>query len=128
MTRYLTLVELIIINEQIIGKRASLRDVDLLEAAVIRPQSSAFGADAYPTLAEKAAALLHSLARNHAFVDGNKRTAAVAVILFLELNGYTVRWNDEAALEFIVASATGAHTLEQIAAWIADNISEAAAT
>lgn len=128
MTRYLTLVELIIINEQIVGKRASLRDVDLLEAAAIRPQSSAFGADAYPTLADKAAALFHSLARNHAFVDGNKRTATVATILFLELNGYTVRWNDEAALDFIVASATGDHTPEQIALWIAEHVSEAQVT
>jgi death on curing protein len=121
MTRYLTLVELIIINEQIIGARSQLRDVDLLEAAVLRPQSSAFGADAYQTMPDKAAALFHSLARNHAFVDGNKRTSTVATILFLEMNGYHVAWDDAQALEFILAVATGHHEIAAIAEWIEAN-------
>jgi death-on-curing protein len=124
MTRYLTTAELIIINEEIIGTRTQLRDVDLLESAIIRPQSSAFGEDAYPTISDKAAALFHSLARNHAFVDGNKRTATIATIIFLEHNGYAVDWNDEEALQFIVASATGGHDVEQIAQWISDHITE----
>ncbi|MFW5748160.1 MAG: type II toxin-antitoxin system death-on-curing family toxin [Chloroflexota bacterium] len=119
MTRYLTLYEMMIINEEIIGGRSQLRDVDLLEAAVLRPQASAFGEDAYPTVPEKAAALFHSLARNHAFVDGNKRTATVATIIFLELNHYTVRWNDEEALDFIVEAATGRADMPVIAEWIA---------
>ncbi len=124
MTRYLTIVELIIINEEIIGKRTQLRDVDLLEAATLRPQASAFGEDAYPTIPHKAAALFHSLARNHAFVDGNKRTATVATILFLELNGYRVRWDDEQALGFILRGATGGATLDEIITWIASNTAE----
>lgn len=124
MIRYLTIAELIIINEEIIGKRTQLRDVDLLESSVIRPQSSAFGQDAYPTIAEKAAALFHSLARNHAFVDGNKRTATIATILFLEQNGHQVDWNNEEALQFIVQSATGGHDVEQIADWISQHITE----
>ena len=124
MTRYLTTAELIIINEEIIGKRTQLRDVDLLESAVIRPQSSAFGEDAYPTLPAKAAALFHSLARNHAFVDGNKRTATIATIIFLEHNGYDLEWNNEEALQFIVTSATGQHDIEQIAHWISTHSTE----
>ncbi len=62
-------------------------DEGLLQSAVARPQTSAFGDDAYPTLWDKAAALLHSLARNHAFVDGNKRTAWASAWAFLRLNG-----------------------------------------
>jgi len=123
MTRYLTTVELIILNEEIIGKRSQLRDPDLLEAAVLRPQASAFGVDAYETIPQKEAALFHSLARNHAFVDGNKRTSTVATILFLELNGYHVRWDDEAALNFIVEVATGQHDLESITVWLTANTS-----
>jgi death on curing protein len=68
-----------------------LRDYGLLEAAVLRPQSTAFGEDAYPTLHEKAAALLHSLARNHPFVDGNKRTAWAATAVFYEINGHSIQ-------------------------------------
>lgn len=119
-TRYLNIVELLIINETLIGKQSQLRDVDLLEAAVLRPQSSAFGEDAYPTVIDKAGAFFHSLTLNHAFVDGNKRTATVALIIFLEWNGYRVVWDEAQALEFIVAASTGAYTVEQITQWLAE--------
>jgi death on curing protein len=121
-TRYLNMVELIVINEEIIGAQSQLRDVDLLEAAVLRPQSSAFGADAYPTLIEKAAAFFHSLSRNHAFVDGNKRTSTVALLMFLRLNGYRVVWSQAQALEMILAIATGAHELASITDWLQQNV------
>jgi len=122
MTRFLNTVELILINEEIIGKKhAQLRDVDLLEAAIERPKSSAFGQDAYPSIVEKAGAFFHSLSRNHAFVDGNKRTSTVATILFLQMNGYTVTWQDEDALAFILEVATGAHEISTITAWLANN-------
>lgn len=116
--RYLNVVELIIINEEIIGTESQLRDVDLLESAVLRPMSSAFGQDAYPTIIDKAAALFHSLSRNHAFVDGNKRTSTVAMILFLRLNGYRVTWEPEDALTFILEAATGQHDLASITGWL----------
>lgn len=119
MTRYLNTVELIIINEEIIGGRSQLRDVDLLEAAVLRPQASAFGVDAYPTIPEKAAAFFHSLSRNHAFVDGNKRTSTVALLMFLSLNGCTITWEPAEALEFILEAATGAYDIPAIARWLA---------
>lgn len=64
-----------------------VRDSGLLPAALARPQASAFGADAYATLNEKAAALLHSLARNHALVDGNKRRALASTIALIGING-----------------------------------------
>ncbi len=122
MTRYLNTVELIIINEELIGHQSQLRDVDLLEAAVLRPQASAFGEDAYPTISEKAAAFFHSLSRNHAFVDGNKRTSTVAVLLFLELNGYRVTWEPQAALEFILDISTGIHDIAAITQWLTAHI------
>ena len=120
--RYLNIVELIMINEALIGKQSQLRDVDLLEAAVLRPQASAFGADAYPTIVDKAAAFFHSLSRNHAFVDGNKRTSTVALILFLELNAYDITWQPEEALEFILEVATGAHDVSVLTTWLENNV------
>ncbi|MCU0482241.1 MAG: type II toxin-antitoxin system death-on-curing family toxin [Anaerolineae bacterium] len=119
--RYLNVVELIIINEELIGGKSQLRDVDLLESAVLRPMTSAFGEDAYVTIHDKAAALFHSLSRNHAFVDGNKRTSVLATILFLELNGYTVTWDAEQALEFVLQIAQGATDWEVISEWLQAN-------
>lgn len=68
------------------GQDVQIRDFGLLAAAVARPQSSAFGEDAYPDPWVKAAALLHSLARNHALLDGNKRAAWASAWTFLEIN------------------------------------------
>jgi death on curing protein len=105
--RYLTVDELIYINEQIptIGTihkilkgKQRVRDMGLLEAAAARPMQTVFGEDAYPTTQEKAAALLHSLTRNHPFADGNKRTATVAAIFMLDINGLRVKWKAEEAL------------------------------
>ncbi|OBG75340.1 MULTISPECIES: type II toxin-antitoxin system death-on-curing family toxin [unclassified Mycobacterium] len=89
MTIWLTTDNVQYFNERFVGPD-KLRDFGLLEAAVMRPQATAFGDDAYPSLHEKAAALLHSLARNHPFVDGNKRTGWAAVTVFYRINGYTV--------------------------------------
>jgi death on curing protein len=119
--RYLNQVELIIINEEVIGSRSQVRDVDLLEAAALRPMTSAFGADAFPGVIEKAAALFHGLSRYHIFVDGNKRTATIAMILFLRLNAYTVTWNPPDALAFILEVATGRHDIPAIARWLQVN-------
>lgn len=88
--RYLTVGDVLRINEAEAGSPDLLRDFGLLESATLRPQTSAFGQDAYPTLHSKAAALMHSLIRNHPFVDGNKRTAVIAVIVFYGLNGYWI--------------------------------------
>jgi death-on-curing protein len=127
MTRYLTADELIYINEQmpaqvpihsILQGKQKVRDMDLLEAAVGRPMQSVFGEDAYPTLPEKAAALLHSIARNHPFADGNKRTATVAALFMLRVNGWTVNWQPEAALEAIMQMAEGRMAVSDFAAWL----------
>lgn len=121
-TRFLNVVEMMMVNEEITGAGSQLRDLDLLESALLRPQSSAFGADAYPTTIDKAAALFHSLSRNHAFVDGNKRGSVVALLMFLRLNGYHVVWEPEQALDVIVEVATGTYTVEGIADWLRANV------
>lgn len=84
---YLTVSDVIEIHSQEVGPNL-LADFGLLESAVLRPQASAFGQDAYPDLHTKAAALFHSLARNHCFIDGNKRIAVSAMAVFYVLNGY----------------------------------------
>jgi death-on-curing protein len=98
-----------------------IRDVGLLESALARPQSSAFGSDAYPTLHEKAAAFMESLARNHALVDGNKRLAWVATRLFLEFNGMIMRAPDAPAGDrFVRKVATGQLAVREIAAQLTE--------
>lgn len=104
---YLTLAELMHVAERTLGGEVPVRDHGLLQAALARPRASAFGADAYPSLDEKAAALLHSLARNHALVDGNKRLALAATIAFLGINGVRLTLTNDEAYELVMAVAAG---------------------
>jgi death on curing protein len=92
-----------------------VRDLGLLDAAGARSRSTAFGADAYPTLEGKAAALLHSLARDHALIDGNKRLAWLACVVFLDLDGRTVEMDDDAAFGLVMEVASGTLDVEEIA-------------
>jgi death-on-curing protein len=110
---YLTLDDLLHVADRTLGE-FQVRDAGLLESAAARPQATAFGADAYPRLPEKAAALLHSLARNHPLVDGNKRLALAATIAFLGLNGRRLALTNDEAYDLVVAVAAG--SLDDIAA------------
>lgn len=92
-----------------------VRDIGLLDSAAGRPRASAFGEEAYPSIALKAAALLHSLARSHPLVDGNKRLAWLATVVFLDLNGHTTGLDDDAAFALVVAVATGELQADEIA-------------
>jgi death on curing protein len=113
---YLTLPELLHIAERVLGSDPPVRDVGLLESAVARPQTTAFGADAYPDLDSKAAALLHSLARNHALVDGNKRLSLAAVIAFYGVNGRRLTLTNDGAYDLVINVATGhLDSVEEIA-------------
>jgi death-on-curing protein len=78
-----------------------VRDVGLLDSALNRPRSSAFGEDAYPTLRLKAAALLHSMTKNHALVDGNKRLAWLSTVVFCDLNGFAPHLTDDDAFQLV---------------------------
>lgn len=102
-----------------------VRDAGLLASAAARPSTTIFGADAYPTFAEKAAALMHSLARNHALVDGNKRLAWSATRAFCLLNGRDIRYQVDAAEAFVVSVAAGELDVPEIAAWIDDHLNHA---
>jgi death on curing protein len=96
-----------------------VRDVGLLESACARPRATVFGSDAYPSVLLKAAALLHSLVRNHALVDGNKRLAWLAAVVFLDLNDHEVAIDDDAAFELVMAAAEGRIDVEEIAEGLA---------
>ena len=91
MTNYLTADDIIQIHDLEVRAGGGVRDQSLLEAAVGRPQQSAFGDDAFPTLALKAAALFDGIAEYQVFLDGNKRTAVLAVVNFYAINGYTLK-------------------------------------
>jgi death on curing protein len=84
-----------------------VRDVGLLQSALARPRSTAFGEDAYPSIHQKAAALLHSLARTQALVDGNKRLALAGTIAFYGLNGFRLTLSTDEAYDLVIAVATG---------------------
>ena len=88
MTEYLDRDDVLVAGAAAVGVELRVADYGLLDAAVARPQATAFGVDAYPDLFTKAAALLHLLARNHTLADGNKRTAWAAAWTFLYINGF----------------------------------------
>ncbi|MFZ5872267.1 MAG: type II toxin-antitoxin system death-on-curing family toxin, partial [Actinomycetota bacterium] len=103
---YLTLEELLHVADRVLPA-VEVRDAGLLEAAVARPAATAFGRDAYPTLHLKAAALLHSVATNHALVDGNKRLALAATIAFYGMNGWRLTLSEDEAYDLVIAVAGG---------------------
>jgi len=104
-TEYLSLEDLLdLVNALGAGP---VRDLGLLDSACHRPQAGLFGRQAYPTLAGKAAALMHSLACNHALVDGNKRLALLATVVFLRINGYRPDLADDEAFDLTLSVASG---------------------
>jgi len=100
------------------GTKASIRDFTLLHSAVERPKASFNGRDLYPTVWLKAAALLQSICLNHAFSDGNKRTAWTTAHRFLWKNNYHLRAKTKEAVNFMVEVDTKKPTVEFIAAWL----------
>jgi death-on-curing protein len=115
VTRYLTLDDAMQVLERY-GFHA--RDIGLLASALARPATTVFGADAYETLELKAAAMLESLARNHALVDGNKRTAWTLMVLFLWVNGFQHDMGTDTAFDLVLGVARGELELAEAAAII----------
>jgi death-on-curing protein len=106
---YLDAEDVLIIAEQACDDaQVLLRDPGLLESAVHRPSAEMFGQEAYPDLFDKAAALLQSLATNHPFFDGNKRTAWLSCVSFLAINGVQLRPDIDRAEQIVLAVATSA--------------------
>lgn len=114
MTEYLTLDTLLRVAGRAISGDVVVRDYGLLESALARPRTTVFGNEAYPTILGKAAALLHSLARNHALVDGNERLAWLATATFLWINGHTVEADDDTLFDLVIAVSSG--ELDDVAA------------
>ena len=114
---FLSVEDLLEIATSVIGE-VKLRDVGLLAVAVARPRVTVFGDDAYPTFEYKAAALLHSLVRNHALVDGNKRLAWSATRISCLLNGRDLTYDVDDAEGLMVSAASGELDVPQIAIWL----------
>jgi len=116
---YLTVPELIYIAGRVLDGDVTVRDYGLLESATARPRATVSGIDAYENVEEKAAALLHSLVRNHALSDGNRRLALAAAVAFLGVNGRRLTLSNDQAYELVIEVATG--EMEEVAS-IADRI------
>lgn len=119
MTRpveFLDLEDLIDLATMLLGDPAPIRDVGLLGSAAARPRTTVFGEDAYPDLWTKAAALLHSIVKNHGLIDGNKRLGWLATATFLEINGTPVTHiANDAVYELVMAVTVGREEIDEIA-------------
>lgn len=117
---HLTFEDLMAIADEIVDDMR-VRDAGLLLSAAARPRASAFGEDAYPSFEDKAAALMHSLARNHALIDGNKRLAWAATRTFHLMNGRDLVMGVDEAEAFVLGVAAGAMEVDAIARVISEH-------
>lgn len=115
-TEFLDVEDLVELARRALGDPPPIRDIGLLGSAAARPQTTAFGQDAYPDLWSKAAALLHSIVNNHPLVDGNKRLGWLATAVFLELNGGSVSSaSDDDVYQLVIEVAAGDLTIDEMA-------------
>lgn len=119
---YLTPADLYAIAEEVLGREPHVRDRRLLRVAAGRPALIVFGEEVFPTLFDKAAAIMHSLAAHHLFFDGNKRTATAATIRFLELNGRRPAWDADTIYDFVLNVAQNKVDVPEIAAWLSKHV------
>ena len=121
VTRFPTLDEALYLHELLVkrfGGEPGLRDGGLLESALSRPRSGY-----YRSLSEQAAALMQSLARNHCFVDGNKRLAFALAAVFLEMNEYALVAGADDAERFLIDRVIVGHAeVDEIAGWIEQHL------
>jgi death-on-curing protein len=119
--KYLTVAQVLKIHArqiELFGGDPGVRDLGLVESAVAQPRAGFEGRRFYPTLEEKAAALAFSLVNNHAFVDGNKRTGAAALLMFLRRNGYTIIASTDEFESVILRVAAGQLDRDGLVAWV----------
>lgn len=120
MIRYLSVTQVLDLHRVQLtryGGATGIRDRGALESALARPAMTFGGEDLYPDLASKAAALMHSLTLNHPFVDGNKRVAADAAIVFVELNAHGFLATPDELVDITLAVAEGKVEAEALAIW-----------
>jgi death-on-curing protein len=122
VTDFLTLDDVLALHSGSIarfGGDAGIKDLGLLESALAMPQATFSGADLHETLAEKAAAYLFHVVKNHAFVDGNKRTGLACALVFVELNGYRWEASDDSLIALTLEVASGTRSKSSVAVSIA---------
>jgi len=118
---YLTLEQILVIHEDQIERysgSSGILDLSLLESAVYRPQTTFGGEDLYITHFEKAAALMHSLIMNHAFVDGNKRTGAVSMLVYLQTNSVNIYIDNKELVSTVLLIENEKWEISKIAHWL----------
>ena len=118
---FLTLEEVLAIHQDQIaryGGSAGLRDLRLLQSAIATPAVTFDGAFLHRTVIEMAAAYLFHIAQNHAFVDGNKRTALAAALVFLWINGLRIRADEDDLVELVLGVASGSRSKADVAVFL----------
>lgn len=123
-TDFLTLEQVLAIHDDQIeryGGSHGIRDLGLLEAAIVRPQSTFGGEDLYPNIFLKAAVIMHGIIMNHPFLDGNKRSGSVACARFLFINGYDLVVNQEELVRVTLKVHSKAISIEKLASWLRRN-------
>ena len=121
--RYLTIDEIFAIHDRAIreyGGSPELLDLGRLEATLAVPRQTMFGEELYLDIFSKAAILFYLLIKNHPFVDGNKRTAFLALMRFLNINGYTLNATNDELYQFTIDVASSVSTKEEVEMWIKD--------
>ena len=123
-TLYLTLEEVLAIHHDQVeryGGSHGIRDINLLTSAIERPKSSFMGEDLYPTIFDKAAALMHSILLNHPFLDGNKRTSMGSTTALLHFNSWDLKVKQKELVEAALAVESKKWNLKQISKWLKEH-------
>ena len=103
------------------GGMHGVRNMNLLDSAINNAFQTFEGNDLYPTVVDKAANLCFSLINNHAFIDGNKRIGILVMLVFLELNGYTIKCSNEMLIDIGTKTASGKLTQNMIKQFLMDH-------
>ena len=119
--KILTKDQIILLHAQLIketGGMEGIRDEGLLDSAVLNPFQSFDGKELYPSVLEKGARLGFGLIQNHAFIDGNKRIGAHAMLVFLALNGFAFSYTQKELTEIIFSVAAGEKNCDDLLLWL----------
>ena len=121
MTQFLRVEDVLALAEAVLDGPPGVRDLGLIDSAVARPNAAFAGVEAYPSLHLKGAALLESLAGNHALVDGNKRTAFASLLFFYDLNGMRLTLSHDDAFDLVIGIVTHELDIERAAKILQDH-------
>ena len=119
--KILTKDQIVLLHAQLIketGGMEGIRDEGLLDSAILSPFQSFDDKDLYPSVLEKGARLGFGLIRNHAFIDGNKRIGAHAMLVFLALNSHSFSYTQKELTEIILSVAAGEKDYDDLLLWL----------